>query len=156
MLELGQSCQAFPIVAGRVHKDPAIGGFVQPRQGIVATSLRAFDVANSCGEVVLQNMGVTILEREAMLDAIIAVALWIDTSEANRPAKYQLDGLGTICQSPYQDILWQRWGEFWEWVVDPDADTLTLYRIDGVTPLIVFDLTPATTTGPGHIARTPQ
>ena len=43
-----------------------------------------------------------------------------------------------------------------KWVVDPDANTMTLYRIDGVTPLIVFDLTPATTTGPGHIARTPQ
>ena len=45
---------------------------------------------------------------------------------------------------------------FGKWVVDPDADTLTLYRVDGVTPLIVFDLTPAITTGPGHIARTPQ
>jgi len=46
------------------------------------TSLRAFDVINHCGDVVLDRA----LDREAMFDAEVVVAFWIDTNEANRPA----------------------------------------------------------------------
>jgi hypothetical protein len=42
-----------------------------------------------------------------------------------------------------------------EWVLDPDAKTLTLKRIDGST-LVVFDLTDTTRTLPSFIGRTPR
>lgn len=41
-------------------------------------------------------------------------------------------------------------------VLDPDNDTLTIYRRDGVTVLTVFDLTKPLTAVDAYITRTPQ
>ena len=41
-------------------------------------------------------------------------------------------------------------------VLDPGADTLTLMRRDGITPLVVFDLTKTATLVGAYKARTPQ
>lgn len=42
-----------------------------------------------------------------------------------------------------------------KWVVDPEANTLTLYRIDGITVLKVFDLTASSDIIPAYLARVP-
>lgn len=42
-----------------------------------------------------------------------------------------------------------------KWVVDPMAGTLTLYRIDGITVLKVFDLTESSDIIPAYVARVP-
>ena len=43
-----------------------------------------------------------------------------------------------------------------KWVLDPTGNTMTLYKADGVTPLKVFDLTPAAAEVPAYIERAPQ
>lgn len=43
-----------------------------------------------------------------------------------------------------------------KWVVDPVAGTLTLYRIDGITVLKVFDLTESSDIIPAYVARVPS
>lgn len=55
--------------------------------GAWPSSLRAFDVLVRCGRSADSDS----VSSDAMFDAIIVVALWVDETEANRPAKYQLD-----------------------------------------------------------------
>jgi hypothetical protein len=45
--------------------------------------------------------------------------------------------------------------EFGKWVVDPAANTLTLYKVGGSTPWKVFNLGSTTATVPNYISRTP-
>lgn len=43
-----------------------------------------------------------------------------------------------------------------KWIMNPNDNTMTLYREDGITVLKVFDLTPAIGDVPSYIERTPQ
>lgn len=45
---------------------------------------------------------------------------------------------------------------FGSWIVDPDANTLTLYRVGESTPWKVFDLGEVTNQPPFYVSRTPQ
>lgn len=68
------------------------------------------------------------------------------SNEANR------DAAETAMQADLTDIKDVGLGK---WVVDPVAGTLTLYRIDGITVLKVFDLTESSDIIPAYVARVP-
>lgn len=92
---------------------------------------------------------------EATIDSVNAIAQeFLDVSaELARLAGCALEATSQLLLVDTTDIKDVGLGK---WVVDPDAGTLTLYRIDGITVLKVFDLTESSDIIPAYVARVPD